>query len=733
LHLHIGHHFFGAGNIGDDFMLAGFLASVGTAGRPLTVSCCTPFRIDTQARRFPRISWRPNRLADQIEAVRSCDVWLGLGDSPFQSDSGSWFLDHLVAQVDLCRTFCKPMAYLGVGVNNEDVLALPQSRKIVDQAEHIWTRDDLSAECLSTIARPGAIESGADLSHLFLSEATALAPPTEASLGLILNFERGARFKDIFWLVQEVRTLKGSEHHFFTRLPTAAAGRIKLCAPRYDAARTTDLLAAWPRTEYVASSRYHGLLAAAWRGAKLVAVARSTKIVGAARDLGLDTHGPMRRLAELLDRAAPVPRERLSDLRSRAAAMVEAFLGAIDGIARVGRPTTGRSGAMAAAAPSPRVAASAALADPAPRFPAKDIAVLRLDRLGDMVLSSGFFRELRGLYPAARITAFAHGTSASYLRTCPHVNHVVTMRESVVDVIRLGRRDEFADAFGKQFHGTFDLVVNPRHAWDNSGAALLAKWIDAPIRIAFADTYPDNLGELADCYTLLVEQSPLPRPHPELNVALLRALSDLDHDPGIESWPNSLFLAKWWRQLHGPAMAGSRYYLLGVGASHAGKSWPAPHFAAVASALHDRHGLVPILTGLARDKPCADEVVARLRGPFLDVVDKTSVRDLVAISHLCRLYVGNDSGTKHVAAAAKLPVVEIGWIPEGCPALQEHDPCYFRPYGVEYRVVRPRGNFDTERILSGDAIRAIEPAAIIAAADELLMEREPAVVARWPA
>ena len=56
MHLHIGHTFFGAGNIGDDLVLAGFLD--GISGAPgLRLTCGTRYDIASQRRRFPQIEW----------------------------------------------------------------------------------------------------------------------------------------------------------------------------------------------------------------------------------------------------------------------------------------------------------------------------------------------------------------------------------------------------------------------------------------------------------------------------------------------------------------------------------------------------------------------------------------------------------------------------------------------------------------------------------------------------
>src|SRR5262245_9671031 len=121
--IHIGHHFFGAGNFGDDLMLQGFLDAC--AGREDTFTCCMPF--GSQHRRFPRVEWRSYEAAAREQSVRDCDVWLGLGGTPFQSDSGPWFLEHLAEELELCRRFRKPMYFLGVGVGNREALADPRA------------------------------------------------------------------------------------------------------------------------------------------------------------------------------------------------------------------------------------------------------------------------------------------------------------------------------------------------------------------------------------------------------------------------------------------------------------------------------------------------------------------------------------------------------------------------------------------------------------------------------
>src|SRR6266542_643277 len=116
MRIHLGHHFYGAGNLGDDFMLAGFLAAMRTLTPGATFSCCVPFALEPLQKRFTAINWLPYDDATRARCIAGCDVWLGLGGSPFQSAQSRWFIDHLVREETLCAREKKPMFFLGVGV-----------------------------------------------------------------------------------------------------------------------------------------------------------------------------------------------------------------------------------------------------------------------------------------------------------------------------------------------------------------------------------------------------------------------------------------------------------------------------------------------------------------------------------------------------------------------------------------------------------------------------------------
>ena len=123
-------------------MLEGFLCAArrGWLERA-ALTCCTPHDAQCQRRRFPEIEWLPYDETTRAACIERADVWLGLGDTPFQATGGNtWFLDHLGEEAAWCRQYGKPMFYLGVGVNERATADYPQVRALVGLAERIWAR-----------------------------------------------------------------------------------------------------------------------------------------------------------------------------------------------------------------------------------------------------------------------------------------------------------------------------------------------------------------------------------------------------------------------------------------------------------------------------------------------------------------------------------------------------------------------------------------------------------------
>ena len=101
---------------------------------------------------------------------------------------------------------------------------------------------------------------------------------------------------------------------------------------------------------------------------------------------------------------------------------------------------------------------------------------------------------------------------------------------------------------------------------------------------------------------------------------------------------------------------------LNVGARWLTKQWPPASFAAVARRAQADRGAGLILVGAPEDRPLVTAVRAGLAPgavPPLDLCGATTLPQLAALASLVDLFVSNDTGPLHLAAAAGAPCVGI--------------------------------------------------------------------------
>ncbi len=91
------------------------------------------------------------------------------------------------------------------------------------------------------------------------------------------------------------------------------------------------------------------------------------------------------------------------------------------------------------------------------------------------------------------------------------------------------------------------------------------------------------------------------------------------------------------------------------------RQWPAEHFASLIDLLVEKNAVNAVLIGGAEEAELAEDVLNRVanRNAVVSVVGKTPLRRLPDLLRACALYVGNNSGPKHIAAALGVPTIGI--------------------------------------------------------------------------
>ncbi len=89
------------------------------------------------------------------------------------------------------------------------------------------------------------------------------------------------------------------------------------------------------------------------------------------------------------------------------------------------------------------------------------------------------------------------------------------------------------------------------------------------------------------------------------------------------------------------------------------KRWPPDNFAALTDRLASRLGASVVVIGGPGDETLAQTVIEQMKKPALNAAGTMSFWHIAALANLSRLYVGNDTGLTHLAAAAGAPTAMI--------------------------------------------------------------------------
>ncbi len=361
--------------------------------------------------------------------------------------------------------------------------------------------------------------------------------------------------------------------------------------------------------------------------------------------------------------------------------------------------------------------------------PPDSVIIFRLDRIGDVVLSSAMLRELRKLFPHAHITLVVNTLTRPLLEFCPYVDTVLALPAQSGSLKSMFRELRTILNFCKRnlARRTWDLAVVPRWDTDTYFATFMCFYTGALRRIGFSEqTSPAkrrlNWG-FDRFYTDILPPGPLLH-EAERNLEIVRYLGGNVLDKALELWLTRDDKAYAVQRLNDfgltalPNMIG-----FGVGSSQGRTRWPAVRFAELIEYLRRRHDFTPVILCGPGEISIATEIETCTNTRLL-VLDGLSLRQTAAFLAHCTLFIGNDSGPMHIAAAAGIPVVEISCHPvHGAPE-GENSPARFGPFTSCGAIVRPlRPKYPCERGCTSNqphCIAEVSVAQVGAAANGLL-------------
>lgn len=327
----------------------------------------------------------------------------------------------------------------------------------------------------------------------------------------------------------------------------------------------------------------------------------------------------------------------------------------------------------------------------APREP-RNILVVRLDAIGDVLMTTGIFHALRRSYPRATITAVVQQRSAAIVETNPHINHVVRL-PAVTPTRFLQRLREELAVFGLYRRvlrrQPFDVVLQPRSGFDCAAENLLVKLLDAPRTLRYRDQASGPARLLLDQAfgraTNLERGAPLHEV--QRNSRLAAQLTGRE-----ATWAPEIFLREkdreFSRQLLEKIPEETIPVAVAFTAQARKREWPLERWAEVMELLAKRWEIHPILVCSLSERERGREF-QKMLGLESSLVADRSIRQAAAVIETCALFTGLDSGLAHVAAAVGTTPVIVSPHPLGGDPDHDNSPVRFRPYSEHAVVLQP--------------------------------------------
>ncbi len=351
---------------------------------------------------------------------------------------------------------------------------------------------------------------------------------------------------------------------------------------------------------------------------------------------------------------------------------------------------------------------------------AQNVLCVRLDMLGDVLMTTPALRALKESQPGRRLTLLTSSTAAVLAPLVPEIDDCIIYDAPWMKAtaLRTDSRPDFA-AIERLRQGRFDAAVLFTVFSQNPlPAALMCLLADIPLRLAHCRENP---------YQLLTDWVPELEPVHLIRHEVRRQL-DLVAGVGCRTANERLSLripAEATRCVQailrelGLGRAGP-WVLIHPGASASSRRYPPERFAQAARILAHDHDLPVVFSGSTGERELIESIRTASTAPSHSLAGCLSLAELAALIAQAPLLITNNTGPAHIAAAVGTPVVDLyaQTNPQHSPWMVPHRLLYHDvPCKNCFQSACPQGHHD--------CLARVPPELVVQAALELLRFDEP--------
>ncbi len=352
---------------------------------------------------------------------------------------------------------------------------------------------------------------------------------------------------------------------------------------------------------------------------------------------------------------------------------------------------------------------------------ARRILCVRLDALGDVLMTTPALAALKESCAGRRITLLTSSAGAAVAPLLPMVDETIVydppwMKATPPRVSSAGDRELIERLRIEQFDGAVIFTV---YSQNPLPAALFCYLADIPRRLAHARENPYQLltnwlGEL--------EPQQFVRHETQRQLDLVASVGAVANDTRLSvRVPEEVKAAMAERLAAEGVDLDEPWMVIHPGASAPSRRYPAEQFAAVARELAFAHGYQLVFTGSGGERQLVDAIREGAGERTWSLAGETTLEELAALVALAPLLISNNTGPVHLAAAVGTPVVDLYALTN-----LQHAPWQV-PHELLFHDVPCRNCYKSICPFEHhDCLRRVPPAAVVEAALRLLADGQTA-------
>lgn len=293
---------------------------------------------------------------------------------------------------------------------------------------------------------------------------------------------------------------------------------------------------------------------------------------------------------------------------------------------------------------------------------ARNILVVRLDHLGDVVMTTPAIGAIGHSSPAARLTLLASKAGAAALKHIPSLDDAIVYDAPWTQGMSGGQDRSAHDdkrLVNELTRRGFDAAVIFTVCTQSAlPAALLCRLAGIPLRLAHSRENPYDLlthwvHDTEVCASGM-------RHEVTRQLDLVKSVGFHACDERMQfRYPAADVLSMRRKFAQAGADLLRHYVVVHPGASAASRRYPAERFGAAARAIVDSSGCQVVFIGGADEAPLIAQAQAQMDAPGVSLAGQLTLGELAALIAGAQVIVCNNSGPVHIAAAVGTPVAVL--------------------------------------------------------------------------